>query len=149
MRIVRTLAAAVVIAGVASCSTTAPHPERWRLRITARDGTFVGGLVLELTPQNTNDSCVSGNPLILVRVLEKHGFGDDPVAQSAGLSLDHGRLYADLTLGWCDHTLAVSGPIRGNRASGEAYRSTLAGRVLVGRFVAERVPQQGCGSPRC
>jgi hypothetical protein len=142
MTIARTLngllvaAFAVVFAG---CSSTAPHPEQWRLRINGPDGSFVGGVVLELGSEYTRESCVGGNNLVLARIVEKHGFRDDQVGESAGVWIDGRRLYADLSLGVCDHTLTVSGPIRGNRASGEARRSTLVGAFLVGRFVAERV----------
>jgi hypothetical protein len=136
----RRLAVAIVLACLASCSTAVQHPERWRLRITAPDGTFVGGAVLELSAQKTTASCLGGRRLVMARIVEKHGFRDDYVAESAGVSVEDGRFYADLSLGMCDHTLTVSGSIRGNRAAGEAQRSTLVGAFHVGRFVAERLP---------
>ena len=94
--------------------------------------------MLELTAQSTNASCLGRNELVLARIVEKHGFKEVQVSQSAGMLLKDGQLYADLGLGVCDHTLTLSGPIRGNRATGEARRSTLVGPFLVGHFTAER-----------
>jgi hypothetical protein len=131
---------AVLLIAFSGCSSTAPHAERWRLRINAPDGSYVGDLMLELGSAYTDKSCLGKTNLIRAKIVEKHGFKSAYVGQTAGVSVDGDRLYADLSLGVCDHMLMMAGPIRNNRASGEVRRSTLVGSFLVGRFVAERVP---------
>jgi hypothetical protein len=138
-----TLRVAVAIAfmiPVAACTSSAPsipRGDRWAIRIVGTDGRFVGGLVLEFTSQPTAKSCVGVPDMFVARITEKHGFADDYVRNEAAVYLKDGRLYADLSVNVCDHTLTISGRTNGTRAVGEASRST-----LVGPMKSEGSPQR-------
>jgi hypothetical protein len=77
--------------------------------------------------------------MLVARIVERHGFVHDYVRDEAAVYLTNGNLYADVSVGTCDHTLTISGTVTGSRAAGEASRSTLVGPMKVGRFTAERL----------
>ena len=129
------LAVAIMLS---ACTSAAPHAERWRVRVVGTDGRFVGGLILELTSEPSSKSCVSIPDTVVARIVERQGFADDHVRDEAAVHLKDGELYADLSVGMCDHTLTIGGIVHGRRAVGEVRRSTLIGAIKVGTFIAEK-----------
>jgi hypothetical protein len=134
---------AVGLGLVLACSSTMPTMsdipgDQWAIRVTSTDGRFVGGLVLELTSIPTSASCLAGPEMFAALIIEKYGFPDDYVRDEAAVQIEGANLYADLSVGTCDHTLTLTGSIRGRRATGDVNRSTLIGNIRVGRFTAEK-----------
>lgn len=132
------IAISLTVVAVVACVSTPSRVERWAIRVVATDGRFVGGVVLELTAQPSSKSCAGVPGMMVARIVEKHGFAHDYVRDEAAVYLANGKLYADLSVGVCDHTLTISGTVTGRRAAGEASRSTLVGAMKVGRFIAEK-----------
>lgn len=128
----------IAAAIAAACASSTPDLQRWAVRVVSTDGRYVGGVVLEMTPRPASMSCSGETDLRLARIIEKHGFAHDRVGDHAAVRLKDGKLFADLSPGICDHTLVISGTVRGRRAIGEASRSTAAGWMKVGTFSAEQ-----------
>lgn len=124
---------------LSACTSAARRSERWAIRVVGTDGRFVGGVILAVTSERSSRSCVSAPDMVFARIVEKHGFADDHVYDEAAVSIKDGKLYADLTVGMCDHTLTISGTVSGRRGVGEVRRSTLVGSMKIGTFTAEKL----------
>lgn len=118
------------------CRSAAPAPSRWAIRVTAGDGTFIGGLVLEITSDRSTRSCEGTPGLRRARIVEKHGFDND-VHDEAAASVSNDWFYVDLTPGICDGAFVLDGRATKRRAAGVASRGSPAGLLKVGNFVAE------------